>query len=99
MCRKEGRRCEHFWSGTQRNIYNAKRRVIRNGERTAKAEENNNPEKAKYYKSLMLKAEEEVKEYNEILTQEKEERYQNALKDTKEKQEALNDPKPTGMSS
>lgn len=100
MCRAKGARCEHKWTGTQRNIYNAKRRVVRNGERTAKAEENNNPEKAAYYSSLMMKAQEEVKIYNEQLARERAESYQNALNATNEESsdgsQTLTSVNPTG---
>lgn len=96
MCKEKGKRCDHTWSASQRNLYNAKRRAARNAQRMTKAEEGSSPEKAEYYKSLMDKAEDEVKQYNEEVDKERAQSYQDALNEDKEQQEALNSINPTG---
>lgn len=60
MCRTGGRRCEQHWQESKRDLYNAKRRAIRNKERSAQARATGDTTKADMYDALAAKATSEV---------------------------------------
>lgn len=56
MCRTGGRRCDAKWDDAHRERYNARRRIVRNGEKAARARAEGGEEQAAYYESLVQSA-------------------------------------------
>lgn len=56
MCRTGGRRCDAKWDDAHRERYNARRRIVRNGEKAARARAEGREEQAAYYESLVQSA-------------------------------------------
>lgn len=56
MCRTGGRRCDTKWDDAHRERYNARRRIVRNGEKATHARSSGNETQAAYYESLVQSA-------------------------------------------
>lgn len=53
MCRTQGRRCDAKWDDAHRERYNARRRIVRNGEKAQAARADGRDSKAAYYEGLV----------------------------------------------
>lgn len=69
MCRAGGRRCDARWDDAHRERYNARRRMVRDGEKAAAARAEGDEAKANRYSVLAGKAERAASHHDSLIAQ------------------------------
>lgn len=62
MCRTGGRRCDAKWDDAHRERYNARRRIVRNGQKAERARKSGDEKQTAYYEGLVQSATEVERE-------------------------------------
>ena len=62
MCRTGGRRCDAKWDDAHRERYNARRRIVRNGQKAERARKSGDEKQTAYYEGLVQSATEAERE-------------------------------------
>ena len=62
MCRTGGRRCDAKWDDAHRERYNARRRIVRNGQKAERARKGGDEKQTAYYEALVQSATEVERE-------------------------------------
>ena len=62
MCRTGGRRCDAKWDDAHRERYNARRRIVRNGQKAERARKGGDEKHTAYYEALVQSATEAERE-------------------------------------
>lgn len=62
MCRTGGRRCDAKWDDAHRERYNARRRIVRNGQKAERARKGGDEKQTAYYEGLVQSATEVERE-------------------------------------